>query len=404
MNLWQAFKMAFRSIWGNKGRSALTMLGIIIGIAAVMATVSIIQGMNNKQMEMFEKMGSNKISVSANAYNGMPLFDDLYEYCLQLGKDVTGVTPQGTFSGKIIYGAKNSENMEESPQVYLGGHQYSLCNNFQIARGRDLSKVDIDKYNSVCVLGAKAAKNFFDLADPVGQNLSINGLPFTVVGIYAAKDDGDMPWMSMDNMILLPYTATRALGQEMNLSEMVVKASSAPAAKNVAQKLNQFLTNLLGDPNDPNNQKGYFYVYNEDSWKDESASMANMMSLVLGGIAGISLVVGGIGIMNIMLVTVTERTREIGIRRAIGAKRSSIITQFLMESGVICGVGGMIGASLGTGLSYLGGKLLLQMTVFPSLTITLGAVGFSVSLGLIFGLYPAIKAASLQPVVALHSN
>lgn len=407
MKLWQAFKMALRSIRGNKGRSFLTMLGIIIGIAAVMATVSIIQGMNQKSMEMYERMGSNQIMVNANAYNGMPLFDDLYEYCLQLNNLVEGVTPQGSFNGTVTYGTKNSANMDMPPQVFWGSHQYSLCNNFQIQRGRDLTKIDVDNYNNVCVLGSAAAKAFFDLSDPLGQSIAINGVPFTVVGIYMEKDPQEQPgWYSMDNMILLPYTASRALKQDMNtfMSQLVVKAKNGPAAKEATTRIIGFLTNLLGDPNDPANTKGNFFVSNQDSWKDESAQVANMMSMVLGGIAGISLLVGGIGIMNIMLVTVTERTREIGIRRAIGAQRKSIVMQFLIEAGVICGIGGVIGVLLGTILSVIGGQLLLKMRILPSPTITLGAVLFSVALGIIFGLYPAIKASGLQPVAALRAE
>lgn len=407
MKLWQAFKMAFRSIRGNKGRSFLTMLGIIIGIAAVMATVSIIQGMNQKSLEMYERMGSNQIMVNANSYNGMPVFDDLYEYCLQLGDLVDGVTPQGNFNGTVTCGTKNSTNMEMPPQVFMGSHQYSLCNNFQVARGRDLTKIDVDTYNNVCILGSAAAKTFFDLADPLGQTLSINGVPFTVVGVYAEKDPQEQPgWFSMDNMILLPYTASRALKQDMKsfMSQLVVKAKSGTAAKEATTRIIGFLTGLLGDPNDQSNRKGDFYVTNQDSWKDESAKYANMMSLVLGGIAGISLLVGGIGIMNIMLVTVTERTREIGIRRAIGAQRKSIVTQFLIEAGVICGIGGVIGVLLGTVLSIIGGQLLLHMRTLPSPLITLGAVLFSVALGIIFGLYPAIKASGLQPVAALRAE
>lgn len=405
MKLWQAFKMAFRSIWGNKGRSILTMLGIIIGIAAVMTIVSILQGMNHKTMEMYEAMGSNKISVNASAFNGLPLFDDLFEYCLQLDDLVEGVTPQGTLSATVVYGVKNSTSMEGPPNLYLGSHQYSLCNNFQIARGRDITKLDVDQYKNVCVLGAQAATSFFDLSDPLGKDISVNGVPFTVVGVYAQKDPDSDPRWSLDNTILFPYTASRTLKQDMSfMSDFVVKAKSSSAATEATTRIIGFLTGMLGDPNDPSNQKGHFYVSNEESWKDESQSYLNMFSLVLGGIAGISLLVGGIGIMNIMLVTVTERTREIGIRRAIGAKRKAIVTQFLIESGVICGIGGIIGVILGTGFTLLGSQLLLKTQFLPSPMITLGSVLFAVALGIIFGLYPAIKASGLQPVVALRAD
>ena len=406
MKLWQAFKMAFRSIWGNKGRSILTMLGIIIGIAAVMAIVSIMQGMNKKSLEMYESMGSNQITVNASSYNGIPLFDDLYDYCLQLDDLVEGVTPQGNLSATVVYGVKNSSNMERAPQLYLGSHQYALCNNFQITRGRDLTKIDIDNYNNVCVLGSEAAKVFFDLSDPLGKTMQVNGVPFTVVGLYAQKDKYSPEGMNyMDNMILFPYTASRVLKQDMAfMSQFTVKAKNSDAAKEATARINGFLTGMLGDPNDPANQKGNFYVSNEDSWKDDSAAFGNMISMVLGGIAGISLLVGGIGIMNIMLVTVSERTREIGIRRAIGAQRKAIVTQFLIEAGVICGIGGIVGAGLGAVLSMIGGQLLLKMTVLPSPMITIGSVLFAVILGIIFGLYPAIKASGLQPVAALRAE
>ena len=186
------------------------------------------------------------------------------------------------------------------------------------------------------------------------------------------------------------------------MNEFYVKAKTASAATEATTLINGFLTGICGDRNDWNNQKGYFYVENANQWSESGNEYAKMMSLVLGGIAAISLLVGGIGIMNIMLVTVTERTREIGIRRAIGAERKSIVSQFLIEAGMICGIGGIFGVTLGTILTLVGGKLLLQMVIWPSFSITVGALAFSVVLGVIFGMYPAIRASGLQPVVALR--
>ena len=171
-------------------------------------------------------------------------------------------------------------------------------------------------------------------------------------------------------------------------------------------RLTGFLTGICGDPNDWANQKGYFSAYSEQQYIDQSNQAAAAMSMVLGGIAAISLIVGGIGIMNIMLVTVTERTKEIGIRRAIGAERKSIVAQFLIESGMICGIGGIIGVVLGTMLTLIGGKFILKFAepLWPTVTITFGALVFSVALGIIFGMYPAIKASGLQPVEALRAE
>ena len=411
MKLGQAFKMAFKSINNNKGRAFLTMLGIIIGVASVMAIVSVLMGQNKLTMQLYEAQGTNKVSVYAYLNNGTSVFDDLYDYCLYLNSLglAEGVTPNANlWDVTVTYGAKNSSTMEQAPQLYLGSDQYSIVNNFQIEQGRDISKIDLDEYNNVCVMGAVAARNFFDLTSPVGQQIRINGIPFTVIGTYVEKMANNVNNSYIDNVIVLPYTAARALGQggSNSISDFYVKASSGKTVNEVVTRLTGFLTGICGDPNDWNNNKGYFSAYSEQQWIDQDNQAATAMSLVLGGIAAISLIVGGIGIMNIMLVTVTERTKEIGIRRAIGAERKSIVAQFLIEAGMICGIGGIIGAILGTMLTLLGGKFILKFTepLWPPVPIALGALVFSVALGIIFGMYPAIKASGLQPVEALRAE
>ena len=411
MKLGQAFKMAFKSISNNKGRAFLTMLGIIIGVASVMAIVSALMGQNKLTMQLYEAQGTNKVSVYAYLNNGTSVFDDLYDYCLYLNSLglAEGVTPNANlWDVTVTYGAKNSSTMEQAPQIYLGSDQYSIVNNFQIEQGRDISKIDLDEYNNVCVMGAVAARNFFDLTSPVGQQIRINGIPFTVIGTYVEKMANNVNNSYIDNVIVLPYTAARALGQggSNSISDFYVKASSGKTVNEVVTRLTGFLTGICGDPNDWNNNKGYFSAYSEQQWIDQDNQAATAMSLVLGGIAAISLIVGGIGIMNIMLVTVTERTKEIGIRRAIGAERKSIVAQFLIEAGMICGIGGIIGAILGTMLTLLGGKFILKFTepLWPPVPIALGALVFSVALGIIFGMYPAIKASGLQPVEALRAE
>ena len=353
--------MAFKSILGNKGRSFLTMLGIIIGIASVMTIVSTVNGMNQESMKQFEAMGTNKINVSAMRYDGQDVFDDLYDYCSSLGTDlVLGITPNANlWDITVVYGSKSSKAMEKNqenmwngdgqsgdmalpPDCYLGSDQYAVCNNFQLAKGRDISNIDIKNYNQVCVLGARAAKNFFNYADPVGQVMQVNGLPFTVVGVYAAKDTSESPY-SMDNIIVFPYTVKRMLNPNTDINEFVVKAASGEATTEVISRLSGFLAGLTN-----NGQSGSGGAYSENQWQESQNEYLTMISMVLGGIAAISLLVGGIGIMNIMLVTVTERTREIGIRRAIGAERGAIVTQFLIEAAMLCGIGGVIGIAMGT--------------------------------------------------------
>lgn len=396
MNIMQAFKMAVKSIWAKKMRSLLTMLGIIIGIAAVMIIVSVISGANQKQMEYYESMGTNKITVNAYLYNGGDAFDEVYNYCKSIDM-VVGVTPNGYVGGTVKYGAKNSQNMEYSPQIYLGSDQYSLCNNFQIEKGRDLSYLDIQNYNPVCVLGARAAKEFFDAADPVGKEMTIGGAKFTVIGVYGEKDP-NVQW-SLDNIIVIPYTSQRYLSEgRTDLSEFTVKAKDSSSINKVITLLNGRFSSWS------ETGKGDFWCYSDQSWQDSSNQQALMMSLVLGAIAGISLLVGGIGIMNIMLVTVTERTREIGIRRAIGAERKSIVIQFLIEAAMICGIGGIIGIAIGFLGTAIASKLIVQTVLLPSPAITIFAFLFSVALGILFGLFPAIKASKLQPVVALRAE
>ena len=423
MKLRQAIKMAYKSILGNKGRSFLTMLGIIIGIASVMTIVSVVNGMNQKSLEQFEAMGTNKITVSAYRYDGRDVFQDLYDYCLQLSDYVDGVTPNSSFWTTVVYGAKNSSKMggggmyymgggvsvgmadgggspntEQPPSLYFGSDQYSVCNNLKISRGRDLSFLDVQNYAQVCVLGAQAAKTFFNYADPVGEVMQVGGLPVTVIGVYAPRGTGE-EFSYQDNLIVFPYTASRYLAPDQGgFSEFTVRAKSAEAAVEATSRINGFLGGLI------NQQNGSYWAESQNQWQKNSNEYTNMISMVLGGIAAISLLVGGIGIMNIMLVTVTERTREIGIRRAIGAERRSIVTQFLIEAAMICGVGGVIGIIVGTFGTLIAGKLLMQMIIWPAMWITLCAFLLSVILGILFGIYPAMKASRLQPVEALRAE
>ncbi len=414
--------MAWKSIIGKKGRSMLTMLGVIIGIAAVMTIVSVMSGYAAKTMEQFSAMGSNKVTVEIYNYfyevdengnmvsSGRDYFPDLYDYCKSIPQYVVGVTPEAYASVNVVYGTKNSANFQWDwdergnmtgqypPQVYYVSDQYSACNNLIVAKGRDLGELDVERYNQVCVMGSQAAEAFFDSADPVGKVLQLNGQNFEVVGVYDPRITGsDAQGSTIDNFILIPYTARRLLGGE-NISSFIVKAREGVSTTEVATRIRGFLKGLV------DSSTGDSYVSPDDRWQQSMNEQMGMISLVLGGIAAISLLVGGIGIMNIMLVTVTERTREIGIRRAIGAQRSSIVTQFLIEAAMLCGIGGIIGILIGTLGCYTAGNLLFHMTIYPSAGVTAGALGFSVLLGLIFGCYPAVKASKLQPVEALRAE
>ena len=416
MNILQAFKMAWRSIIGKKGRSALTILSIFIGIAAVMTIVSVMEGMKAQMMKQFSAMGANRVSV--NIYSWMydadgndvskDYFPDLYEYCQGLKEYVIGITPNGQANATVIYGTKNSSTMETEydkqwnlispPTLYYGSDQYSACNNLTVAKGRDLAYLDIQNYNQVCVIGAEMAKQFFGTVDPVGKTIKVNGNNFTVVGVYAARGkEGDNSVTQMDNMAVFPYTASRVLGGA-RFTEYIVKARDSESANTAIAYIGGFLKGLVPQGS------GEYEVLAADYWQQYQNESFNMIGMVLGGIAAISLLVGGIGIMNIMLVTVTERTREIGIRRAIGAQRSSIVTQFLIEAGMLCGMGGIVGIIFGTIGSVVLGRIIYQQTIYPVPWVTIAAFALSVALGVLFGSYPAIKASKLQPVEALRAE
>jgi putative ABC transport system permease protein len=394
MNLRQAFKMALKSIIGKKGRSFLTMLGIIIGTAAVIVLVSIVQGQQAEMMEQFEKMGTNKINIYDYSWGTKDISQDLYDFCLTLDPELmVGFTPNYNTWTQVRYKSKVSD-----VDIYMGSEMFSICASYKLSAGRDLSYMDIQKYNKVCVIGSKVQSDFFNYEDPIGKKILINGEEYTVVGTYESKGmnqsyGGDY----YDNIIVVPYTlVSRVQKSRFKMSNYIVKASSASATNEIIKQIDQWMMAKVGQYN--------YYVYSENTYMEWQTESFMQTGLLLGGIAGISLIVGGIGIMNIMLVTVTERTREIGIRKAIGAPRRSIITQFLIEASVLSGIGGILGIMLGAGLTLILGKLYFNSIYTPTPLIVFLAFMVSVAFGIGFGVYPAIRASKLQPVEALRNE
>ena len=433
MNLAQAFKMAAKSISGNKGRSALTMLGVIIGLAAVIILVSYAQGQNMALRAFYESMGSNTISLYAYSYGNSGPQDVgkiIYDYCLQLD-DVLGVSPRGYVyssptikyesktltrdtggGGVIVSGgmvASSSGRNEDYPQIYLGNDKFGLCNDYTIARGRDLSYLEVEKGSQVCVLGSATAEYLFSFADPIDKTITINGMPFRVIGVYQSKGGANIggkeedQWMQesikqLDRMILLPDSMIRYFNHNDPIQDYMVKVKDSQSIPEVTTSILGYLSGII-DTN-----SGFYGVNSTEEYLQQEDEASAIQQRFLGGIAAISLLVGGIGIMNIMLVTVTERTREIGIRKAIGAERRSIIVQFLIEAAMICGIGGIFGIGAGYLGTLIVGKMSFNTILIPSAGITVGAFLISVALGIIFGLYPAVKASGLQPVEALRAD
>lgn len=404
--------MATKSIFSNVGRSILTMLGVIIGLAAVIILVSYAQGQNIAMQAYYDSMGTNTINVNAYTWrSGTDITQMLYDYCLGLD-GVAGVTPNGQVNVTISYESKTLSNNDWNTMttVYLGSDQYGKCNDFTIAKGRELSYLDCKRLNKVCVLGSATADELFSFADPIGKTITLNGTPFLVVGVYQSKAAGvntgtgdDGQWIKdeikrKDRMVLIPYTMTRYFNNNESISDYVVRAKAKDDIKDVMANLRSYLSTIISE------DSGWSDVSAPSDWQDSQNEATAMQQRFLGGIAAISLLVGGIGIMNIMLVTVTERTREIGIRKAIGAERRSIIIQFLIEAAMICGIGGIFGIIVGYIGTLIVCKLSFGAIMFPSVGITFGAAAISIILGIIFGMYPAIKASGLQPVVALRAE
>ncbi|MCL2085274.1 MAG: ABC transporter permease [Oscillospiraceae bacterium] len=377
----------------KKVRSFLTMLGIIIGVAAVMTLVSITQAQNEKSMEWINSMGTNIVNVYASSWYNPKISSEIEEFVtLELADVTKGVTPDIQY-----WGARITYDVKTAPEVrmYFGSADFGICKNFTIGQGRDLSYLDIQRGTRVAVLGSRVKQLLFDYKDPIGEWININGERFMVVGVYQSKFD-NQPY-SDDDLLVIPYTHVRMMMRQTSVEQYIIKAKDSESTAEAAKRLKEFLATKF-------EQEWYYSVWSMDEWRDQLDEVNRGNLILLGSIAGISLIVGGIGIMNIMLVTVTERTREIGIRKAIGAERRSIISQFLIEASVLSFIGGLIGVFFGFLATLFWGKISYDVLVLPNWPMTAAALVFSIGLGIIFGLFPAIKASALQPVVALRNE
>ena len=391
-----SFKMAFESILDKKIRSLLTMLGIIIGVGAVLILVSVVQGYNADLTAYYEKQGVNKVNVTILNFDRTNTTDQSGEFMdwvnETLAGHITGVTPSSSTSGTLRF----EQSINDSATIYFGNEQWSACSNYTLDEGRDLLSMDMDRRSQVCVIGSYLADTLFGFQDPIGQVLSVNGTPLTVVGIFYQKDGGAEE--SMDDAVVVPYTLNRKMLGTDTVSQFTVKVASSTDMANVMSQVELWCAENV-DTN-----TGEYTVENGNDAMEAAEDETASLQVVLGGVAAIALLVGGIGIMNIMLVTVTERTREIGIKKAIGAQRQVIISQFLVESTVLSGCGGVIGIFIGYTGSLLAGKLIYDLILLPQVWMALAAFAFSLAIGVGFGLYPAVKASGLQPVDALRAD
>ena len=407
MNFGQSFRLAIKSLTTSKMRALLTMLGIIIGVGAVIVILSLGNGLTGMIQQQVDKMGINMLQVQLWSVGDgmMPDPEELYDLVDENPHVLTGVSPYINLGGVVRHG---DEKFDRTSVYGISEIMYNAATNYtmdgeQLAKGRFISYMDVERREAVCVIGAYLEQEAFG-GDALGKHLSINGRTLTVVGVLKRNAEFEMLPGSQDDQIYMPYSTVMEIVGDRWVGIYIFTSTSgetANAAKGVIEAyLNKFYRTDDGMYN-------YFYIMTMAEQANQINGMMGVAMGVLVAIAAISLLVGGIGIMNIMLVTVTERTREIGIRKAIGAERSSIISQFLIEAAVICSIGGLMGIGIGYVGTMIAGKLMADVfegvILMPEPTIAIGAFLFSVVLGIIFGMYPAIKASGLQPVVALRA-
>ncbi len=385
----QSFRMAFSSIWSSKMRSFLTMLGIIIGVVAVVVLISLVNGATASVTSEIQGLGSNLLTVSIrnNRYHNLTL--DEISQLNEASASIGAVAPN--LSQPVI--AKNGSKTY-SATIQGTTPDYLAIGNLQIQYGRFLKTPDLDSQSAVAILGINVADELFGRQDVLGEKISISGRTFLVVGVL---EKGSSAFSGSDDKIIVPFSLAQRMASQKYLTSFYVASIDSNSVDQAQKDIEATLLKMYRQDEDAYN------IMNQASILDVMDSVMGTLSLLLGGIAGISLLVGGIGIMNIMLVSVSERTREIGIRKAIGAGRNRILTQFLIESMVISVVGGVIGILVSWGLLSI-----VSAVAGMSFGMTLGvialAVGFSVLVGVVFGLYPANKASKLHPIQALRTE
>ena len=398
----ESFLMAWASLIANKMRSILTMLGIIIGVAAVIALVSIGNGVKQDIQNSISSLGSNLLMVmpgaprtpgvrpSQGSMKSLKVSD--YQAISKLD-GVKAASPYTANSYVTIYQSKNW-----TTTVSGVSSNFQDVNNWTMAEGRFISSKNVENRERVAVVGQTVVKNLFAGEDPVGKEIRVKNIPFRVIGVLNSKGNGTMG-NDQDDVIFIPYTTAMERVEGVDYLRMVYVVASDD---NGIDRLQSDIENLLRVRHSiKDTNLDDFNIQNMKSIMETMEQTTGTLTLFLGAVAAISLVVGGIGIMNIMLVSVTERTREIGIRKALGATYFVIVTQFLIEAVVISLMGGLIGIALGIGASKLIGLASGMSTVISVPTIVL-SFAFSMAIGLVFCIYPARKAAKLNPIDALH--
>ena len=390
----QSFKLAIKSIWGNKMRSFLTMLGIIIGVAAVIILVSLVNGYMGSVVESFASMGVNQINVNVTNLTSRTIdVDQMYEFYDEHGDLFDGISPNVTLSATI----KKGDDSMTSTSVAGRSEQYLDMKDYDLQVGRNIAYSDIVSRQKVCVIGAYVAQELFGSADKaISETLKINGYAFKVVGVVETQDEDDMEDGGTDDFVWIPYSVATSLAGSAKINNYTLTVSNTDNADTAKTLIENFLYETFKDSD-------LYRVTAMSEMLDSLNEQIAMMSGMLGGIAGISLLVAGVGVMNIMLVSVTERTREIGIRKSLGADKGTILQQFVIEAAVTSSLGGVVGIIIGCVATEVVGTM-IGISASPTLAAVLISFGVSVAIGLFFGYMPARRAANLNPIDALRSE
>lgn len=404
MNLMNLFRIAVRALFRNKMRAFLTMLGIIIGVASVIGMLAIGEGSKRSITDQMSSMGSNLVmimpnmqrrgGVSLGASSSMALKYSDVTAIRNEAVNILAVSPTVNANGQVIYGNQNTQT-----SIYGVNGEYLDIRKLNIQSGRIFSESEVRSMAKVCILGQTVVENLFgEGSDPVGISIRIKNLPFEIIGVLEDKGESGMG-QDQDDMILAPYTTVqRRIAAIDYINGIYCSAVSEERSAAAIEEVEEILrrTHKLKE-----SEENDFRVMSQSELIETVSTVTNIMKLLLGAIAGISLLVGGIGIMNIMLVSVTERTREIGLRMSIGGRGKDILRQFLVESMMLSISGGLLGVIFGYLLAGLGGKLMGSAAVVTTQSVILAfAVCFAI--GVFFGWYPARKAANLNPIDALR--
>ena len=386
MRFFQTIKLAIKNIRSNKLRSALTMIGIIIGISSVIVLVGMGSGSTKQITSQVQSLGTNLISANTSS-------NDSKQFTLDNVKDIEQI--QGVDKVAPIISTNTTVKVDKNSQstsVTGTTSNFLDIRNMTISEGRFIADLDVDYRGKVAVLGSDMAKQLYGFTDPVGKDIDIKGSTYQVIGVL--KSQGSSMGSNTDDMIIIPSTTAIGLAGTRNVQNVYIKSLNDSNVDSVTNGVNQYLTSFFKSTNNTNR------VMSQKQLLDTMSSITSTMTYLLGGIAAISLIVGGIGVMNVMLVSVSERTKEIGIRKALGGSRKDILIQFLIEALVLSSLGGVVGILFGLGVGWTVTAFGMSMTF--SIPIIIVAFSFSLAVGVVFGIFPAYKASKLKPIDALR--